>query len=992
MVTVCLGTAFLCYCLGIVAAWYGSDQAWQLGTVRLVPAVQTEVAGAGTFLAGGQEGRLAAGGSGILMLLVVLLCLGLLGRMLFYGYRCCRYQAVALGLAVCMAITGYGLTRQALHSSWPLRQLLGQEVLVQGVIEPASLVRRPEGWSFLLRAEQVAASQRALQMGSRVKAGEKALVTTSSETQVQPQTGAGEKALVTMSPEAQVQPPAGAGEKALASTQAAKAAVADQLAGRPVRQCQVRVFVRQPQNKKAPWLQPGTVRLQGTLLPIQEFANPGCQNWALNAQVRGLCGRMQLRGDQMWQLSTSLSGLDALASKCQLVRTRALAQLPSREGALLLGMMLGGYQGLEADVAATFRDNGLAHLLAVSGTHVALVTAVLLVLLRPLPYRVRTLLLIGLLGVYAVCCGLAPAVIRSVIMGAVLLWERGAGSGGGWLERSEGKQEEAAIADLSGEAPETTPDLPVNPTASTGLEPTSPPTKKVIAPQRLAPASPRRPLKRLHLLLLTAWFMLAWKPLWLLDISFQLSFLTMLGLVVLYRPLLSYVPSCLPSCIRETLAITLTAQVTTLPVVVWYFHRFSLIGLVSNLLLVPALGVAVLCGAAGLLLHSVVPCLGAIFLGGSLILLRGALGIGRLLALVPGAVLNLRDWGWLRSVLYYGVLGLFFEVGGYCPGGRRRRLLLSGVVLFVGLGLWQSYRPQPLTIHHLDVGQGDCALVVTPERYAFLIDTGGLPGSLDTGSSLVVPYLRYLGIERLEALFISHGDFDHVGGTEALLKEVPVARLLLAAGEEGPTLAKLLPKVPADCTLFRLEPGARVRIGSCQIEVLAGGRPAVTKTVAAAGSSVGAQASAGKAGALPTKSRSPDELVPAFGERLSLNDQSLVLSLQCGKHRALFTGDASSEVEKSLEEGLSQVDHLKVGHHGSGTSTSQAFLQKLRPATAVISVGRGNRYGHPSPETLARLQQSGTQLLRTDILGAIQVRFDEEGIKWYSYRYQKQYF
>jgi len=130
----------------------------------------------------------------------------------------------------------------------------------------------------------------------------------------------------------------------------------------------------------------------------------------------------------------------------------------------------------------------------------------------------------------------------------------------------------------------------------------------------------------------------------------------------------------------------------------------------------------------------------------------------------------------------------------------------------------------------------------------------------------------------------------------------------------------------------------------------------------------------------------------ALGENLSPNDTSLVLMAKCGKNRALFGGDASSEVERLLMHDDIKVDLLKLSHHGSAGSNSLEFLTRTEPEIALVSVGRRNRYGHPSAEVLERLKNMGIPLLRTDFLGAVRVELREDKIKWYSYRFQPEKF
>jgi competence protein ComEC len=227
-------------------------------------------------------------------------------------------------------------------------------------------------------------------------------------------------------------------------------------------------------------------------------------------------------------------------------------------------------------------------------------------------------------------------------------------------------------------------------------------------------------------------------------------------------------------------AVTLTAQLVSLPLVLWYFHQFSLVALVSNVLLAAGAGRwPWLCFVPGLLLAvSLVPFLAQLCFAPALFLVRGALATGQVF-----------DWPCCRGpfkpaatgaicarLAYYLALAGWLTPGWCCrlSSSGQRQLLVVSLAVFVGLGCWQAWQPVPLTLYHLDVGQGDAALLATPDRRYFLIDAGGLSGDFDVGARVVVPALRYLGVTELEGLFLSHGDHDHAGGAAAVAEALPI--------------------------------------------------------------------------------------------------------------------------------------------------------------------------------------------------------------------------
>ena len=646
-----------------------------------------------------------------------------------------------------------------------------------------------------------------------------------------------------------------------------------------------KVFIKQAHESWPGAIYAGRLQVTGEVKPVTGFLNPGVRNSGLAGRIAGVGGRLTVGLGQVRQLPGRISLLSQFQRAVSYVRSAALKLLPSREGALLISMTLGGYNGLEENVAAIFRDNGLAHLLAVSGTHVACLTSLALAATVSWPQVRQKVFIAALNIVYAAACGFAPAVVRAVACSLVLLAGR----------------------------------------------------------------SPTRRVHRGRLLAGVALSILVCRPLWLLDVSFQLSFGTVAGLIWLLPELERYLPQRGPAVLRETVAVTVTAQLVSLPLVIWYFHQFSLVALVSNVLLLPALAVALFCFVPGLLVAVPLPLLATICFTPALFLVRGALAAGQFLTLVPGAVQTCGHWGWLRSGAYYLVLAGWLAPG-WCnrlSSSGQRQLLAAGLVVFLGLGCWQAFKPVPLTVYHLDVGQGDAALLATPDRRYFLIDTGGLSGDFDVGARVVVPVLRYLGVTELEGLFLSHGDHDHAGGAAAVAQAIPIRNVFRGTAAASEDEQKLLRLLRPGTGVQQLTAGQNLHLGATTVEVITAGESALTP-----------------------------------------NESSLILRFNCGGRQLLFTGDATGAEELAATGRDIGSVLLKVSHHGAGTSSEAGFLQRVAPQLAVISVGRGNIYGHPDPETVSRLRKSGAMVLRTDLLGAVKVVFDGRALRWYSYRYQ----
>ena len=250
----------------------------------------------------------------------------------------------------------------------------------------------------------------------------------------------------------------------------------------------------------------------------------------------------------------------------------------------------------------------------------------------------------------------------------------------------------------------------------------------------------------------------------------------------------------------------------------------------------------------------------------------------------------------------------------------------------------------------IDVGQGDSILIMLPfQQQVILIDTGGKPSfgkeemwrqresTFDIGGDVVLPFLKSKGIRELDLLLLTHGDFDHGGGAKEILEGISIKRLLLDQGIEQ----------------------TEVEANIMQI--------ARTKSVPVSNAKVGQSWSVGKANftvvqALQTKEE---------------NDGSIVLHASVGGYSWLLMGDVEAEGEHQLLAGrsLPKIDVVKVGHHGSATSSSSEFIDRVTPDIAIISVGEDNRYGHPDEDVLERYQKHGVSILRTDLNGTIRYTY-----------------
>ncbi|MGH7516707.1 MAG: DNA internalization-related competence protein ComEC/Rec2 [Gemmatimonadales bacterium] len=394
---------------------------------------------------------------------------------------------------------------------------------------------------------------------------------------------------------------------------------------------------------------------------------------------------------------------------------------------------------------------------------------------------------------------------------------------------------------------------------------------------------------------------------------------------------------CLASSVGATLA---TAPLTALAL-----GTVALVGIALNFAAIPLAAVAVPGVAASLLVWPISARLADALAGGSGLLLHLIELLARAGAAVPaGHVITepgpaaAMPWAVALAALVWGMHGRSTRVV-----ALRRWAWAVAVALWAPLvvALAPSAHPDGrLALHFLDVGQGDGAVIRTPGGRFVVIDAGPRSETGDAGRRVVAPFLARQRAGHLAALVVSHAHADHVGGATAVLDRFPAAVVLEpGAVFDDPGYARFLGEVAAAGVPWRPgRPGDRFTLDGVRFTLL-----------------------------------HPDTAWSGWGE--DLNEDSLILAVEYGAFRALFAGDAGFPAEQHLRGHIGPVSVLKVGHHGSRGSTGDGWLAELRPSVAVVSVGVNN-YGHPAPETLARLARRGVDLRRTDRDGTVTVLTD----------------
>ncbi|MFN8587061.1 MAG: DNA internalization-related competence protein ComEC/Rec2 [Candidatus Eisenbacteria bacterium] len=460
--------------------------------------------------------------------------------------------------------------------------------------------------------------------------------------------------------------------------------------------------------------------------------------------------------------------------------------------------------------------------------------------------------------------------------------------------------------------------------------------------------------------------LLALRPGWAHDLGFQLSCAATLGLVTLSAPFAE--PFARRAWLRPVaaaLATTAAAQLLALPVLLARFHALPWTGLAANLAAVPLSELLLAAAWAGGALEALAPGLGGPWLSACEPLARGIAWVAARAAEWPGALLASGSdpaAAWLAAV-GAALLALALPPPRALaarlhalrrPRAERAVLAWTGAATcataLVAALAARPLAPPPGTwwLVVLDVGQGD-ALAIAAARGWWLVDSGPRTPRWDAGEGTVLPFLRAVGVRRLERLVLTHDDGDHAGGARAVLRGAPPAELDAAAprpGVRGP-LARFA--------------GRRRTFALGRGDTLQGVPPALVLW--------------------PPRPGEPGDTLAARGD----NAASVVLVVGEGAGRALLTGDADSLVEAALAV-TPPVAVLKAGHHGSGSSSGAAFVARARPAAVAVSAGRRNAYGHPHPRALERLRSRGARVDRTDREGTLWYALDAHGARRLDWR------
>ncbi|WP_261129556.1 DNA internalization-related competence protein ComEC/Rec2 [Bacillus sp. Marseille-Q3570] len=434
--------------------------------------------------------------------------------------------------------------------------------------------------------------------------------------------------------------------------------------------------------------------------------------------------------------------------------------------------------------------------------------------------------------------------------------------------------------------------------------------------------------------------LLLFKPIFVYSIGFQLSFLITASLILSSKTILRDLPPY-----KQLLYGSFIAQTAALPIVLWNFYEYSIWSLPLNMIFTPFMTIVLLpCILLTFSMFLLIPF--PVWELPSALLSFSFKYIHLVMQWVDNLPFGLLTLGRPNVILLFGiVICFYFLLVSWEINFKRLLLPFISIVLLLSAQFIHPKFNANAYVTFLDVGQGDAIVIELPFRKAvYVIDTGGIirfnqekwmerRNEFDTGDDIVADFLKARGIRKVDALILSHGDFDHIGGTNGLLEKVRIEQVVYGKSDhlEASEL-EFLKGLGAPIQL--LEENVSWKIGSSSFKTL-----------------------------------NPDRT------RESRNNRSLVLYADIHDNAFLFTGDIDHKIEERIlnEYPTLEVDYVKIAHHGSDTSTSQSFINKLTPKASFISVGADNRYNHPSSSVIERLENHNIDIFRTDEHGAIMV-------------------
>jgi competence protein ComEC len=566
--------------------------------------------------------------------------------------------------------------------------------------------------------------------------------------------------------------------------------------------------------------------------------------------------------------------------------------------ALMNGLLLADRSEINDQTKTEFVNAGVVHVLAVSGLNVEYVVLLCIILLGRFNIIPKSLLTILAIILFLLITGMSASVFRAVLMTTSVI-----------------------IAFITG-----------------------------------------RSTNMINSMAISALLLLTFFPFYIYDPGFQLTYTAVFSMAVFY-PLfqqhIKNIKSKIIKALSQLAALTLSAQIGTIPFTLYFFGKLSLTSLAANLIVIPYIGFIVGVGLASLVFAYIFP-LAALFYGAiNSLLIQLLYFIVHISGGEGYSFIRIRNFTLFDSFIFYLFLISFLYFNKKFVSVLSKTVLiiiLSADFYIISLADKKDLiRKNELTVLMIDVGQGDSFLIKFPDGETALIDAGNASMKYDYGEKVILPLLNYLDIDSIDYGFVSHIDTDHYGGFVSLIQS---------------GLIKAIYKPDLDTNLSRdikfesFVKANKLHVNHCKREILKVGNARIMIL---------------------------NSNFAGLNKGGSNNDRSMFMKIVYGNTSFLFTGDLSKKAEdyySMVYNDYLKSTVLKVSHHGSKYGSSLSMLKFISPKISLISAGLKNKYKHPSSEVLAKLHYVKSEIMHTDKQGAVLLRTDGVSVnpvKWRDY-------
>lgn len=558
--------------------------------------------------------------------------------------------------------------------------------------------------------------------------------------------------------------------------------------------------------------------------------------------------------------------------------------LPEKEASLLEAMILGDKSNLDNSVKLLYSNAGIYHIIAISGLHISIISGMLAIIANKISRRFGNIFVISALIFYCILTGASPSTVRAVIMTSIV---------------------------LIGFIIHKTPDM-------------------------------------ISSLCTAAILILIYQPMYLFDVGFQFSFSAVLGIAVISRNISDIIKI---KKLKNLLNANLAVYFMTKPISAYYFFTFSFIDIIVNIIILPFVSFIVLfgiiTGIVGLFSLSIAKfCVGIVY-----VILKGYEFICTVASSIPFSQIIIGRPSLFYIVFYYLIL-IFFAYT-FKKGSKevleRKNYMIALILSFLIIFLTRNSFSKNFNISMLSVGQGDC-IVAKNKNYCFIIDGGGSAMKeigQDTGINILLPYLKYESVRKVNSVFITHTDDDHIKGILEIIGKIKIENIFVSDAVFNDAKYDILIDYAEkyDVPVYKLNSKDKIKINKDTF----------------------------------IKCIYPIERID-----MDSNNSSLVLKFIYKDVSFLFTGDIEKEAEEIILKSDKNIsaDVLKLAHHGSKTSTQDEFLNKVNPEIAIVSSGKNNTYNLPSKQTVEKLKNKNIPLINTAEEGAILISTDGKSIKF----------